>query len=393
MFYPGNLFLKNFYTMKFASRSLIPLIFILICVAANAQIDYPVFKKKIEINPADSQKLSLDIYNLNYIYNTEYFTNIPLSGTLFGYQLIPEIKYQPNSKFIIKGGLYLQKEFGRKGYTSLLPTFSVKYKAKNSSYILGTLEGNTNHGFIEPIYDYKLLLNERLENGFQFFVNSKIYDHDFYINWRRAIHLGDPFKEEFDIGYIAKLNLLTDNKVEIKLPLQLLYSHKGGQIDSASTPLTSIVNDAAGVSVAWNVGDQFLQKIISDNYYVNYKDISGTKVQPFNEGNAYLSHLLFKFKYFDLDLRYWNSKGFINPRGNSLFSSVSEKYIGLIEEHRHLLLASLIYDKELFRNGNFNFRFSPYYDFIEKKLEYSYEMYFSYRLSILLARIKNTIAN
>ena len=379
--------------MKFASRSFTLLIFIILSVAANAQIDYPVFKKKIEINPADSQKLSLNIYNLNYIYNTEYFTNIPLSGTLFGYQLIPEIKYQPSSRFVVKGGIYLQKEFGRKGYTSLLPTFSVKYKAKNSSYILGTLEGNTNHGFIEPIYDYKLLLNERLENGFQFFVNSKIYDHDFYINWRRAIHLGDPFKEEFDIGYIAKINLLANNKIEIKLPIQLLYSHKGGQIDTSSAPLTSIVNDAVGLSLIYNVGNRFLQKMVLDNYYVNYKDISGTKVQPFNEGNAYLSHLLFKFKYFDLDLRYWNSKGFINPRGNSLFSSVSEKYIGLTEEHRHLLLASLIYDKELFHNGNFNFRFSPYYDFVEKKLEYSYEMYFTYRLSILLAKIKNTLAN
>ncbi len=299
--------------MKFASRSSTLLIFILLSVAANAQIDYPVFKSKIEISRADSQKLSLDIYNLNYIYNTEYFTNIPLSGTLFGYQLIPEIKYQPNSRFVLKGGIYLQKEFGRKGYTSLLPTFSLKYKAKNSSYILGTLEGNTNHGYIEPIYDYKLLLNERLENGFQFFVNSKIYNHDFYINWRRAIHLGDHFKEEFDIGYIAKFNLLTNNKFEIELPIQLLYSHKGGQIDSASTPLTSIVNDATGLSITWNVGDQFLQKIISDNYYVNYKDISGTKVQPFNEGNSFLSHLLFKFKYFDLDLRYWNSKGWRFP--------------------------------------------------------------------------------
>ena len=379
--------------MKFNPRGFILLMLIAIAVTLHAQVDYPVFKSKNIINPADSGKLSLDIYNLNYIYNTEYFTNIPLSGTLFGYQLIPEIKYQPNSKFIVKGGLYLQKEFGRTGYTSLLPTFTVKYKAKHSSYILGTLEGNTNHGFIEPIYDYKLLLNERLENGFEFFVDTKAYEHDFYINWRRAIHLGDPFKEEFDIGYTAAVKLIDNDKIQVKLPVQLLYSHKGGQIDSASTPLTSLVNDAAGLSIGLNTGNHFLKKIIFDNYYVNYKDISGSKRQPFDEGNAYLSHFLFKFKYFDLDLRYWDSYGFINPRGNSLFSSVSEKYIGLTERHRNLLLASLIYDKELFKNGNFDFRFSPYYDFVEKKLEYSYEMYFSYHLSVLLAKIKDALNN
>jgi hypothetical protein len=365
--------------------------FVFISTSAYAQVDYPVFKYKTEIAPADSQKLSLNIYNLNYIYNTEYFTNIPLSGTLFGYQLIPEIKYQPTSRFVIKAGVYLQKEFGRKEYTSLLPTFSVKYKAKESSYILGTLEGNINHGFIEPIYDYKLLINERLENGFQFFVDTRPYNHDFYINWRRAIHLGDPFKEEFDIGYSSRFNVITRDNFQLKVPLQMLYSHKGGQIDSAHTPLTSLVNGAAGLSLHFNLPNSFLKNIVFDNYYVNYKDISGKKVQPFDEGNAYLSHLLFKFKYFDVDMRYWNSQGFINPRGNSLFSSVSEKYPGLTEKHRHLLLTSFIYDTQIFRGGNFDFRFSPYYDFVEKKTEYSYEMYFSYQLEVLLGKIKNSI--
>lgn len=367
--------------------------FTFISSTMKAQVDYPVFKHKTEIVAADSQKLSLNIYNLNYIYNTEYFSNIPLSGTLFGYQLIPEIKYQPNSRLVIKAGIYLQKEFGRKEYTSLLPTFSVKYKAKQSSYILGTLEGNINHGFVEPVYDYKLLINERLENGFQFFVDTKPYNHDFYINWRRAIHLGDPFKEEFDIGYSAKFNVINQEKFQLKAPIQLLYSHKGGQIDSSNAPLTSLVNNAIGVSLNFDLGNRFLKNIVFDNYYLNYKDISGTKAQPFNEGNAYLSHLLFKFNYFDLDMRYWNSDGFINPRGNSLFSSVSEKYPGLIEKHRNLLLASFIYDTKIFRGGNFDFRFSPYYDFVEKKTEYSFEMYFSYQLEVLLAKIKNSVKN
>ncbi len=360
--------------------------------AAVSQIEYPVFQNRSTIQAEDSQRLSLNIQNLNYINNTEYFAKIPLSRTLFGYQLLPEIQYQPTPKFIIRGGLYLQKEFGRDGYTSLLPTFSVKYKAKHSSYILGTLEGATSHNYIEPIYDYKLLLNERLENGFQFFVDTKPYHHHFYINWRKAIHPGDRFKEEFDIGYIANINVVNNDNFELKIPVQLLYSHKGGQIDSTGIPLTSLVNNAAGLSVKYKTPGNFLHEIDFDNYYVNYKDISGTKVQPFNEGNAYLAHLALKFKYFDLDFRYWNSQSFINPRGNSLFSSVSEKHIGYTEKHRHLLLVSVIYDKELFQNGHFNFRISPYYDLGEKKLEYSYEMYFGYKLNVLLTKIRKSPA-
>lgn len=370
-------------------KAFILAVFLFISFGAYAQMDYPIFKHTNNIQPSDSEKLTLSLYNLSYINNTEYFTNIPLSGTLFGYQLIPELKYQPNSRFVIRAGVYVQKEFGRKEYTSLLPTFSVKYKAKQSSYIIGTLEGNINHGFIEPIYDYKLLLNERLENGFQFFVDTKPYSHDFYINWRKAIHLGDPFKEEFDIGYSANFNVINNKNFQLKVPLQMLYSHKGGQIDNTNESLTSLVNDAIGLSMNFNLGDRFLQKIGFDNYYVNYRDISGEKKQPYISGNAYLSHALFKFKYFDIDVRYWNSYGFINPRGNSLFSSVSEKYIGLTETHRHLLLFGFIYNTPIFEGGNFNFRISPYRDFIEKKTEYSYEMYFSYQMDVLLTKIKN----
>ncbi|MEO9050833.1 MAG: hypothetical protein ABI280_03505 [Ginsengibacter sp.] len=361
----------------------------------HAQIDYPVFKNNTIINPADSQQLSFNLYNLNYINNTEWFGKIPLSGTLFGYQIIPEIQYQVSPRLIIKGGIYLQKEFGRTGYTTIAPTFQVKYRAKHSSFIIGTLEGNLNHGYIEPIYDYKLLLKERLENGFQFQVHTKPYSHDLFINWRVAIHPGDYFKEQFDIGYVSKLNVINNEKFNLHIPIQLLYSHKGGQYDSLHTPLQSLTNFATGASMTYNFDTKLFKKIVFDNYYVNYKDISGQKRQPFNEGNGFLSHLLFGFKNIDIDFRYWNGQGYIGPRGMALFQSVSEKYPGLVEKHRELLIASFIYDKEIFKNVNFDFRFIPYKDFLEKSssgtgLEYSYEMYLKYKLKVNIAKIKNS---
>ena len=364
-------------------------------VEIKAQVDYPIFHTKTFINPNDSQKLSFNFYNLNYINNTEWFGKIPLSGTLFGYQAIPEIQYQPSPKFLIKAGLYVQKEFGRNQYTSFLPTFSVKYQAKHSSFIIGTLEGNLNHGYIEPIYDYKLLINERLENGFQFQVDTKPYKQDFFINWRRAIHLGDNFKEEFDIGLVSKLNVIQTKKIDVALPFQLLYSHKGGQIDSAHTPLQSLTNFAVGGSVNFKFDHHLLKRILLDNYYVNYKDISGQKRQPFNEGNGYLAHLLFDFKNIGIDFRYWNAQGYIGPRGMALFQSVSEKIPGYTEKHRELLIASFIYDKEIYKNIFFDFRFIPYKDLGEKissgtGLEYSYELYLSYTLNVFLKKFKNS---
>ena len=386
------------YLIKSSSEKVFTLLFLFVCTKSIAQIDYPTFKSTSEINPADSQQLSFNLYNFNYVNNTEWFGNIPLSGTLFGYQLIPEIEYQISPKLIIKGGIYIQKEFGRPHYTTVDPTFSVKYKAKHSSFILGTLEGNANHGYIEPIYDYKLIINERLENGFQFQVDTKPYTHDFFINWRKAIHPGDDFKEEFDIGYVSRLNIIDNKKFNLALPVQLLYSHKGGQVDSLHTPLQSLTNFAIGPSSSFNINKKLLHKILFDNYYVNYKDISGEKLQPFNEGNAFLSHLLFDFKNVGIDLRYWNGEGFIGPRGMALFQSVSEKYPGLVEKHRELLIVSFIYDKEIFKNVNFDFRFIPYKDFLEKissgtGLEYSYELYLKYALKVNIKKIKNALTD
>ncbi len=382
--------------MKYPSRKILFFFFLISSFRVTAQVDYPTFKNITIIDPDDSQKLTFNFYNLNYLNNTEWFGNIPLSGTLFGYQIIPELEYQVSPKLIIKGGIYLQKEFGRKEYTTIAPTFSVKYRAKHSTYIIGNLEGNINHGFIEPIYDYKLIINERLENGFQFKVDTKPYTHDLYINWRRAIHLGDNFKEEFDIGYSARLNVLNNKKFDLSVPIQMLYSHKGGQIDSLHTPLQSLVNFATGASVTYNFDRKLFKKIVFENYYVNYKDISGEKKQAFNEGNGFLSHLLFGFKNVGIDLRYWNGSGYIGPRGMALFQSVSEKYPGLVEKHRELIIASFIFDKEIFKNVNFDFRFIPYKDILEGSssgtgLEYSYEMYLKYKLKLNLIRVRNSL--
>jgi hypothetical protein len=385
--------------MKNVSRIIFGFLLLAIASGTKAQIDYPTFKSEIPVIAADSQQLSFNLYNLNYVNNTEWFGNIPLSGTLFGYEIIPELEYQISPKIVLKGGLYLQKEFGRPHYTTVDPTFTVKYKTKHASFLIGTLEGNNNHEYVEPIYDYKLIINERLENGFQFKVDTKAYTHDFFINWRVAIHPGDPFKEQFDIGYISKINVINNGRLNLSIPIQLLYSHKGGQYDTlTSTPLTSIVNTAFGASLVYHADHKLLKRIVFDNYYVNYKDISGDKIQAFKEGNGYLSHLLFDFKNVGIDFRYWNAEGYIAPRGMSLFQSVSEKYPGLVEKHRELLIVSFIYDKEIFKNVYFDFRILPYKDFIEKitsgtGLEYSYEMYIKYNLKINLKKIKNSFAN
>ena len=361
---------------------------ILCNTSISAQVDYPTFKTEINIHREDSQKLSFSLDNVNYLYNTEYFTDIPLSGTLFGYQLVPEFRFQPNQRLVLKGGIYLQKEFGRTAYTTVEPTFSIKYLAKHCSLLLGTLEGNLNHGFIEPIYDYQSFIQHRNESGLQFKVFTKPYNQDLFINWTKAIHPGDTFKEEFDIGLSSRFNVLDRKKVGFAIPIQLLYSHKGGQFDTSGTPLTSLFNFALGGSLSFNMENRFLKKIVVDNYWVYYKDISFTKRQIFDSGNAYLAHVLLNFKWFDVDLRYWRGNTFIGAKGGGLFQSVSQFIPGYNEKIRKLLMMSIIYDREILKNVYFDGRFSPYYDYGNAATEYSYEVYLRYKLNLFLKKIK-----
>lgn len=373
-------------------RKLFLSLLLLTSLHMTAQMNYPIFKYGDKIQASDSQRLSFHLYNLNYFHNTEWFTNIPLSGTLFGYQLIPKLRYQPSPRLSITAGLYVQKEFGRNEYTTVAPTFTVKYQARKSAFIFGTLEGGINHGFIEPIYDYKWLINERLENGFQILTKTKYYEHDLYINWRKAIHFGDKFKEEFDVGYVADFNVMKKEFLNIQVPLQFIYSHKGGQIDSSDAPVQSLFNWTTGLKLDIPINHSLLKKIELDNYYVNYKDISGAKRQPYDRGVGYLSRLAFDLSPFVLDLRYWFGNQYIGPRGMALFQSVSEKYPGLTEDKREILIVSLIFDKEIYKNIFFDLRFIPYTDFREKMTsgtgwEYSYEMYLKFVLNTGLGHL------
>ncbi|HWJ03111.1 MAG TPA: hypothetical protein VNU93_05485, partial [Verrucomicrobiae bacterium] len=113
-------------------RKLLTLALALWCSGATAyaQIEYPLFKDSATFRQEDTGTLSLEVESMPYLRNYEYFGDIPLSYTLFGYQLMPQLKYQLNEHFALKGGLFLRREFGRSGYTDIAPVFTAKYQKK-----------------------------------------------------------------------------------------------------------------------------------------------------------------------------------------------------------------------------------------------------------------------
>ncbi|HYH16178.1 MAG TPA: hypothetical protein VD794_13210, partial [Flavisolibacter sp.] len=245
-----------------------------------------------------------------------------------------------------------------------------------------------NHRFIEPIYDVESIISDRLEQGVQMIFNKKRLWLDWYVDWEKAIVLNSPYREEFTTGISSRIKLINTNKVNVEVPLQAIVAHKGGQIDTSNLPVESLVNTAIGASLAFNTNSAFVKTIRTEHYFAYYKDISGQKLQLYNNGTGWYSSLLFKTKWLDIDARYWKGQRFHGPRGGPLYSSISEKVPGYGEPDRELIFLSFIYDRQLFPNVNLDFRLEPYYDLRNKMMEYSYSLFLRFNKDFLLKRIK-----
>lgn len=359
---------------------------------SHAQIDYKIFKDSSTFDDVDTGKLSLQIDNLNYLRNYEYFGNIPLSYTLLGYQLIPQINYHLNSFFSIKAGIMLRRENGLPGFVSIDPILTAKYQKKGLSLIIGTLEGALNHRYIEPIYGVEGIISDRLEQGVQLLINKKKLWLDWFIDWEKAIIINSPYREELVSGASARIEVINNRKLMVQLPLQFLLAHKGGQISTSADPVETLLNTAFGASFTFKTNSSsFLKAVKTEHYFVYYKDLSETKRQLYNGGTGWYSNLIFKSKWnIDLDLRYWKGNEFFGPRAGvaSLYNSISQKIAGFGEKERQLFFASFIYDKQLFKNLYIDFRLEPYYDINNRFIEYAYSVFLRFKKDFVLTRIK-----
>jgi hypothetical protein len=354
-----------------------------------AQSEYPIFRDTSTLTDEKTGRLDLEIDNLNYLRNYEYFGKIPLSYTLLGYQFIPQVKYQLNKNFLLKGGLFLRREFGREGFVTTAPVLTAKYQKKGLSMLLGTLEGSTNHRFIEPVYDMESIINDRIEQGAQVILNKKKFWMDWYIDWEKAIERYELYREEFTSGVSSRFKITDNQKLKFEIPVQVLMAHKGGQLDTSNLPVETLMNAAIGASFQFPVGGGFLRSINTDHYFVYYKDLSGAKLQLYKEGSGWYSSFVFKTKWLDLDARYWRGDQFIGPRGNPLHTSASEKIAGYGERERELFFLSFIYNRQLFDNLWLDLRMEPYYDLNNQFMEYSYSVFLRFKKDFLLKKLKD----
>ncbi|MFZ2905150.1 MAG: hypothetical protein WAZ98_02995 [Cyclobacteriaceae bacterium] len=364
------------------------ILFLLIAASAVAQLNNTAFEQRMQVQQADSGKLFLGLNMLGFFKDNEYFDTTVEGYTLFGYQFNPYLSYHLAKNVRLDAGLYAQKDFGNDDYTVVQPTLSLKITngRRNFNFIFGTLEGSVHHRLIEPLYDFERVLNDRLENGLQVFFMDDNFFMDAWIDWQNMIYFNDTEPERFLFGVSAEMTLFQDKQFRLGLPMQLIGSHQGGQIDTVSNPVITSYNAATGLILEVK-SEGLISKWGLKSYLVTFNTSSDNL--PYKDGRGVFINPYITTK-FGLTLMgsYWRANKFLTVQGGSIYPSITEHYPARIDEVRDFFMLRFLYDVKITDGLILTARAEPFYDTYAEAFEYSFGLYlnFSDRFFLLNAK-------
>jgi len=339
----------------------------------------------MKIKPTKTLGYNIDIFN--FVRNNEYFGALDPGHTFFGYQFMPSIVWVPSksNNLSFRGGLFLLKNFGESGFKRSRITFTMEYKVKQTRFLFGTIEGALSHKLIEPLYRFERALEDRIEDGFQLKHSSKRLWADVWVDWRATTELGSNRQEEIRAGLSSEYFLLGENQSlkdsiehnnSLKAITQATILHRGGSF--VPQPIISRSNFALGLDYSY-----FFQKNFSlfvQPFFLYSVDHSIQIKQPFKDGWAYYLNLGVRKSRFTGMLSYWNATEYSSNLGMPLMQSFTFNDFYATKRQRQLLFVRLLYTQKLAPGFNVDLRAEPVYDLYSNDLQYSFGLYFNYKL-------------
>jgi len=362
-----------------------------------------------------NREITLKIENFNFNKNNEYFNYIADGYTLIGSQLHPKIALKPHPGYQLELGVFGLYYYGNERYSKLLPTFSLDYKFIEFDLTVGTLHNEDLHRLIAPLMTSETLTDERrIENGSQIRYFSDRLRLDAWLNWETFIFKGDAKHEELVGGVTLDYALVKKDNWSLKVPIQNLFYHHGGQINTdllGERNTFTTRHSAMGIDVKVNlVQNQFLQ---SKTYFIQHQSTAIPDDLVFDKGTGFLTELEYNYRHFLVGIGYWKGKNFVSQRGDDMFQSVSKKtdthyennilqpyYKGHTEPDRSLILGKLQYKHELYPDLFVAMDFNLFYQnyatriegdsasFVDGILDFNYGIVVKYNGSFSLRRMK-----
>lgn len=319
-------------------------------------------------------QLNLQIDNLNFLKDNEYFNNIVEGYTLIGSQLHPKLVYRAHPDLSLELGVFALQYYAQKSHYTVIPTFTIHYKTEHNEMIFGALRNENTHNLIAPLLHEETILDQRkVEWGTQNKWHTPHFDLETWINWETFIFKKDTLHEEMSVGLNSSWKLLQRKNWKINIPLQGMAYHHGGQynIDNGKRRIYTTFNVAIGVEQTY-----FLNKnrVSWDSYFLQYKAFNQTEDLRFQAGIGLLNEWTYQTNHFKFKAGYWFGNQYYTPHGNPMFQSQSVRtnihyqngveipiYTYHTEPKRSLWLTEISFQKELIPKLHLKLALNTYY--------------------------------
>lgn len=144
--------------------------------------------------------------------------------TLLGEEFESFFLISKGSHTLLEAGFFSYGQEQQNVQFNVNPVLSFKYYTDTTSLILGTLENENRHGYIEPLEDPLLEFTRPIEYGLQWKEKSNGFQSDWFLDWQFLNVMDQP--EVFDYGGVTKV----DVDEHFSLEAQFHGYHEGGRI-------------------------------------------------------------------------------------------------------------------------------------------------------------------
>ncbi len=362
------------------------LLFIFLATSSFGQL----YINNKQLKDSSENTLSLRFENTYFIKDNEYSSQLLNNETYIGLFAKPTLEYYFTKNTKVNVGVFLLRYSGLNNFSKVTPIFSVQQRiTKHLDLVMGSIYGNDYHQLDEPIFKIENYFTNNVEYGAQFLYHSKYFDSDLWLNWEKYIFIGDPYQEQFHLGWRSNIKY-NINSLSISIPIQFYTLHKGGTIDSCPAPVISILNGVGGINFKYNFNKNTSLSIRPTVYL--YNAISHPKSGPYalklTNGEAYYLNLLFKSKYIDAIVGYWYARDFVAPRGEYLFQSLSIKDPSYYQKYRKVVPFKLIFKYPINKYIKLQLRTDDYYNVIDKVIDPSYSLFLIINQDFFITKIK-----
>lgn len=329
------------------------------------------------VQDSSSQKFTYHLNADSFLKNNEYFSPHTDGFTGIGIILQPHLRYQIDGNSSIKLGYHFLKFSGLNSFSEAIPLITIQTSFYEGwTLLLGSINGAAKHNLSEPLYRIDNDYQNQIEYGIQSLLEFDWIDADIWLHWEQFIKKDDPFPEEVFAGSTSRILVKKFEAFALHVNSEFLVSHLGGQIDASDNPDRTILNYSFGPSLSYSPAKDidltFKYLFYKSSVVKQVADVQSQYYLPVDSGQAHYPQISLRYRKLKLTAGYWSSDSFISPRGEYLFSSLSDINPLFLSSIRHLWTNVLTYDFNPFPYIALSVFGNTYFDSLNEHIDYSY---------------------